>query len=88
MLEHIVTQDQLNEAMEDMVKEGKLTQPELDALRQDKKTSILTGEQRDHLVFRLSQVFPLRAQLELRNKLFNTPDASSQLSILMGRSPA
>jgi mono/diheme cytochrome c family protein len=75
VLEHIVTQDQLNEAMEDLVKEGKLTQQELDALRQDKKTSILTGEQRDHLVFRLSQVLPLRAQLELRNKLFNTPDA-------------
>jgi len=75
VLEHIVTQDQLNEAMEDLVKEGKLTQQELDALRQDKKTSILTGEQRDHLVFRLAQVLPLRAQLELRNKLFNTPDA-------------
>ena len=75
VLEHIVTQDQLNEAMEDLVKEGKLTQQQLDALRQDKKTSILTGEQRDHLVFRLSQVLPLKAQLELRNKLFNTPDA-------------
>jgi mono/diheme cytochrome c family protein len=75
VLEHIVTQDQLNAAMEDLVKEGKLTQQQLDALRQDKKTSILTGEQRDHLVFRLSQVLPLKAQLELRNKLFNTPDA-------------
>jgi hypothetical protein len=75
VLEHIVTQDQLNEAMGDLVREGKLTQAELDALRQDKKTSILTGEQRDHLVFRLAQVLPLKAQLELRNKLFNTPDA-------------
>jgi hypothetical protein len=75
VLEHIVTQDQLNYAMEELVKEGKLTQEELNALKQNKKTSILTGEQRDHLVFRLSQVLPLRAQLELRNKLFNTPDA-------------
>jgi hypothetical protein len=75
VLEHIVTQDQLNAAMEDLVQEGKLTKAELDALRQDKKTSILTGDQRDHLVFRLSQVLPLKAQLELRNKLFNTPDA-------------
>jgi hypothetical protein len=75
VLEHIVTQDQLNEVMEDLVWQGKLTQAKLDELRQDKKTSILTGEQRDHLVFRLSQALPLKTQLELRTKLFNTPDA-------------
>jgi mono/diheme cytochrome c family protein len=75
VLEHVIAQDQLNAAMEDLVQEGKLTQDQLNALRQDKKTSILTGEQRDHLVFRLSQVLPPKAQLELRKKLFIAADA-------------
>ncbi|MBZ5505293.1 MAG: ribonuclease E [Acidobacteriia bacterium] len=75
VLEHIITQDQLNGAMEDLVKDGAFTQKELDALRQDQKTSILTGKQRDHLVFRLAQLLPLRAQVELKKKIFNEPNA-------------
>ncbi|HEY2498695.1 MAG TPA: di-heme-cytochrome C peroxidase [Candidatus Angelobacter sp.] len=63
VLEHIITQDQLNYEMEELVKEGKLTPDELKALKQDKKTSILTGEQRDHLVSGLPKYYRLRRSL-------------------------
>lgn len=75
VLEHIITQDQLNYEMEELVKEGKLTRDQLKALELDKTTSVLTGKQRDHLVFRILQILPKEAQLELRDKLFHSPDA-------------
>lgn len=76
VLEHIITQDQLNSVMRDMVRDGDMTQAELDALLNQKSDdNVLTGKRRDHLVLRLSEVLPLKTMLKLRNKIFNTPDA-------------
>jgi hypothetical protein len=75
VLEHIITQDQLNYEMEELVEEGNLTQDQLDALKLDKTTSVLTGKQRDHLLFRILQILPVKAQLALRDKIFHPPDA-------------
>lgn len=75
VLEHVITQEQLNAAMRDMVRDGDLTQAELDAILSEKNNNVLTGEQRDHLVFRLSQVLPPQAQRKLSRIIFKTPDA-------------
>jgi hypothetical protein len=75
VLEHVLTQDQLNAMMRDMVREANLTQPELDAIIKGNGDNVLSSSRRDHLVFRLAQQVPLKTQLELRNTLFNTPDA-------------
>src|SRR5260370_18479805 len=39
VLEHIITQEQLNDAMRDMVKDGELTQAELDAIMGQKNAN-------------------------------------------------
>jgi hypothetical protein len=83
VLEHIVTQDQLNAAMQDLVRRGVLTKTEFDALKDPAHGfNILTSKQREHLVFRLLQVLPLSAQLYLREILFNTPDAPASYPFL------
>ena len=79
VLEHIITQEELKEllntAAADLVKTGKLTQAEVDAIQQQQKGGILSDKQRDHLVLRLSQVLPLKAQLRMSLMIFKRPDA-------------
>jgi hypothetical protein len=75
VLEHVLTQDQLRATMQNMVREGDLTQAELDSILNQKGDNVLTGDRRDHLVLRLMQVLPVKAQLKLAEKLFNTPNA-------------
>jgi hypothetical protein len=80
VLEHIITQEelkeQLNATVADLVKEGTLTQTDVDSIVQQQKSgSVLSDNQRDHLVLRLSQVLPLKALLKLSQRIFNRPDA-------------
>jgi hypothetical protein len=78
VLEHVITQDQLNAAMRGMVRDGDMTQAELDAIlhqKDDNGGNVLTGEKRDHLVLRLSQVLPPAALRKLSGILFRKPDA-------------
>jgi hypothetical protein len=80
VLEHLVTQEELkellNETAGDLVREGRLTQEEVDSIQQQQKGGgVLSSNQRDHLVLRLSRVLPLKAQLKLMQKIFNRPDA-------------
>ena len=78
VLEHVITQEQLNSVMQDMVRDGILTKPELEAILNDKSDdNVLTGKHRDHLVLRLSKVLEKKpkALLTLRNRIFNTPNA-------------
>ncbi len=79
VLEHIITQEELKELLNtvagDLVREGKLTQAEVDSIQQQQKSDILSSNQRDHLILRLSQVLPLKAQLRMMLKIFNRPDA-------------
>ncbi|HWZ45136.1 MAG TPA: di-heme-cytochrome C peroxidase [Candidatus Saccharimonadales bacterium] len=75
VLEQIITQAQLKTAMEQMVRDGNLTQAQLDAILIQKDNNVLTGERRDHLVERLSRVLPATAQRALREMIFNSPDA-------------
>ena len=79
VLEHVITQkelkEQLNLAVADLVKDGKLSQSDVDAIVQQQKGGILSDDRRDHLVLRLSQVLPEKALLGLGLKIFNRPDA-------------
>jgi len=82
VLEHIVTQDelkdqleQLNAAAADLVKSGKLDRADISAIEKQQKGGILSDNQRDHLVLRLSQQLPLKTLLRLSENLFNRPDA-------------
>lgn len=82
VLEHIVTQDELKDQLEqinvmaaDLVKTGKLDVDDVDAIEQQQKGGILSDNQRDHLVLRLSQQLPLKTLLRLSEKVFNRPDA-------------
>lgn len=76
VLEHVITQEQLNSVMQGMVRDHEMTQAELDEIVNQKgDDNVLTGKHRDHLVLRLSQVLPLKTMLKLRNRIFNPPDA-------------
>ncbi len=76
VLEHILTQDQLKAAIQDMVKDGDLTQAKLDAIMNyNHGDNVLTGKQRDHLVFRLAQMLTLKEQVTLGKKIFNSANA-------------
>jgi hypothetical protein len=82
VLEHIVTQDelkdqleQLNAAAADLVKSGKLDVADISAIEKQQEGGILSDNQRDHLVLRLSQQLPLKTLLRLSENLFNRPDA-------------
>jgi len=79
VLEHIVTQEELKEQLDltvaDLVKAGTLTQSDVDSIQRQQKGGVLSGNQRDHIVERLSQVLPLKAQLRLSQRIFNRPDA-------------
>lgn len=79
VLEHVITQEELKEqldlAVAKLVKEGTLTQADVDSITQQQKGGILGDKQRDHLVLRLSQKLPLKAQLKISESIFNRPDA-------------
>jgi hypothetical protein len=80
VLEHVVTQGELKKQLDltvaDLVKAGTLTQSDVDSIvKQQGNDGILNDNQTDHLVLRLSQVLPLKAQLRLSERLFNRPDA-------------
>src|SRR6202034_3702306 len=82
VLEHVVTQDELKEQLEqlnaagaDLVKSGKLDVADLSTIEKQQKGGILSDNQRDHLVLRLSQQLPLKTLLRLSENLFNRPDA-------------
>ena len=74
VLEHILTQDQLKATMQDMVREGRLSQADVNAIRQN-GDDVLTSERRDHLVLRLAQQLSPKGQVELAHQLFNSPNA-------------
>jgi hypothetical protein len=83
VLEHIITQEQLNAVMQDIVANGGLTKADFDVLKDNARgDNALTSKQRDHLVFRMAQVLPLKAQLYLRNMLFIPPDAPATYPFL------
>jgi hypothetical protein len=80
VLEHIITQRELKEQLSltvgDLVKAGTLTQDDVDSIeRQQRGGGVLSDSERDHLVLRLSQVLPLKAQLKMSERIFNRPDA-------------
>jgi len=81
VLEHIVTQNELKEqldlAVADLVKDGTLTQSDVDSIVQQQKQGggVLSDKQRDHLVLRLSQHLPLKVLLKIKDRIFNRPDA-------------
>lgn len=76
VLEHVLTQAQLRSELEDLVRDGELTQAEFDGILNQKAASnVLTGPQRDHIVERVSSSIPPEAQLQLRDRIFNSPDA-------------
>ncbi|HET6175391.1 MAG TPA: di-heme-cytochrome C peroxidase [Candidatus Sulfotelmatobacter sp.] len=80
VLEHVITQEELKQQLDltvaDLVKEGTLTQADEDSIMQQQKPgSVLSDTRRDHLVLRLAQVLPLKAQLKLADKIFIKADA-------------
>ncbi len=79
VLEHILTQREINQLLTltvgEMVKEGKLTQEELNSIQSIESGSVLSGDQRDHIIERLVQALPLKTQLRMSLKIFNRPDA-------------
>jgi hypothetical protein len=79
VLEHIVTQKELKQQLDltvaDLVKAGTLTQDDVDRIQKEQSGDVLSDNQRDHLVLRLSQALPLKALLKMSEKIFNRPDA-------------
>jgi hypothetical protein len=82
VLEHIVTQDELKDQLQqlnamsaDMVKAGTLDSADVAAIERQQNGDILSDNQRDHLVLRLSQQLPRKTLLRLSEKIFNRPDA-------------
>ena len=76
VLEHVLTQDQLNGEVEAMVNDGELSEATFKAIKSyNHGDNVLTGKQRDHLVFRLAQFLTLKEQTQLKKRIFNAPDA-------------
>jgi len=80
VLEHVITQKelkaQLDLAVQDLVQDGTLTQSDVNLIvQQQKPGGVLSDNQRDHLVLRLSQVLPAKALIKIKIKIFNSPDA-------------
>jgi hypothetical protein len=87
VLEHIITQGELKEQLDltvaDLVNAGTLTQPDVDFIvQQQKEGGVLSDSKRDHLVLRLSQGLPFKAQLRLSERIFNRPDAPASYPFL------
>ena len=75
VLEHILSGEQLKEVLDDLASSGKLTQAEAEVILGKEVSSVLSGEQRDHIVEHVAQLLPRKAQLEVRNQIFNPPNA-------------
>jgi hypothetical protein len=75
VLEHILNERQLRQVLEDMASSGKLTREEADAVLSQKVGAVLSGKQRDHIVARVAQLLPRHVQFELRDEIFNSPNA-------------
>jgi hypothetical protein len=80
VLEHVITREVLKELLNltvaDLVKDGTLTQADVDSIvPQQRKGGVLSDNQRDHLALRLSQVLTLKTQLKLNKRIYNRPDA-------------
>ena len=82
VLEHIVTQDELKDQLEQikaaapgLIKARELDPADVEAIEKQQKGGVLSDNQRDHLVLRLSQQLPLKTLLRLSEKVFNRPDA-------------
>lgn len=87
VLEHIITQGELKEQVDltvaDLVMAGTLTQTDVDSIVQVQKDGgVLSDSKRDHLVLRLSQGLPFKAQLRLSERIFNRPDAPASYPFL------
>jgi mono/diheme cytochrome c family protein len=79
VLEHLISQEklkeQLNLTVADLVKDGTLTQDDIDSIVPQQKGGVLSDNQRDHLALRLSQKLSLKTQLKLNQRIYNRPDA-------------
>lgn len=76
VLEHLVNGNVLRQALSELVADKKMTQAEFDAILGDQYVAnVLNGNERDHIVERVSQVLNIKQQIELRDQLFNTPNA-------------
>ena len=75
VLEHIITQGQLYAVLEDMVKDGDLTQDEVNAIEKKDAANVLTSKERDHLVLRLAETLPAKVQLKIGKEVFNPANA-------------
>src|ERR1700675_1432073 len=73
VLEHLITQEKLKEQLDltvaDLVKEGALTQADVDSIVPQQNGGVLRDKQRDHLALRLSQQLSLKTQLKLNQKI-------------------
>src|SRR5216684_943184 len=74
VLEHLISQEklkeQLNLTVADLVKDGTLTQDDIDSIVPQQKGGVLSDKQRDHLALRLSEKLTLKTQLRLDYKLY------------------
>lgn len=80
VLEHVITReelkDQLNLTAADLIKDGTLTQADVDSIvPQQREGGVLSDQQYDHIALRLSQVLTLKTQLKLNQRIYNRPDA-------------
>lgn len=80
VLEHVITReelkDQLNLTATDLIKDGTLTQADVDSIvPQQREGGVLSDQQYDHIALRLSQVLTLKTQLKLNQRIYNRPDA-------------
>ena len=69
VLEHLINAKELRELLQEV-----LTKEELQSVLKD-VDKVMSGEQRDHLVERITQLLTPKQQLRLRDKIFNAPDA-------------
>lgn len=75
VLEHIITQDQLYAVLQDMVKDGDLTQDEINTIEKKDAANVLTSKERDHLVLRLAETLPAKVQVKIGKRIFNPANA-------------
>lgn len=80
VLEHVITReelkDQLNLTAADLIKDGTLTQADVESIvPQQREGGVLSDQQYDHIALRLSQVLTLKTQLKLNQRIYNRPDA-------------
>ncbi|HTJ96776.1 MAG TPA: di-heme-cytochrome C peroxidase [Rhodocyclaceae bacterium] len=69
VLEHAMSARQLRTILQDT-----FTPEELESVMKDAE-NVLSSNQRDHIVDRISELLTVKQQLRLRNQIFNPPDA-------------